>query len=230
MSLRRGMMASAGSGADPYYSSVTSLLLFGGADGSTTFTDEKGITWTANGNAQIDTSLGYNVGLFDGAGDYLSAASSAAFGFGDADYTVDALVVVDNVDAYQALFDNRGGGEGIGLYAFGQNVGAGEDYAKMLLANNSAIIARASSNTPVDTLVHVALARSSGVVKGFLAGVEKFSVTDSRTLASSTPAVIGANYLGSAGFFSGKIKAHRVTNGVCRWTSGFTPPTSFPNS
>ncbi|HWU70588.1 MAG TPA: hypothetical protein VN017_04465, partial [Pseudoxanthomonas sp.] len=48
----------------------------GGADASTTFTDDKGLTWAANGNAQIDTSLGYNTGLFDGAGDYLTTAAT----------------------------------------------------------------------------------------------------------------------------------------------------------
>jgi len=47
-----------------------------GEDGSTIFTDNEGNTWTANGNAQIDTSLGSAYGLFDGTGDTLSTPDS----------------------------------------------------------------------------------------------------------------------------------------------------------
>lgn len=61
---------------------VLALLHGGGADGSTTITDELGNTWTANGNAQIDTaqwafrSIGSSI-YFDGTGDYLSTADDA---------------------------------------------------------------------------------------------------------------------------------------------------------
>lgn len=54
-----------------------SRLQFGGADGSTTFTDDNGRIWTAFGNAQIDTSLGDQRGLFDGNGDYITTPSNA---------------------------------------------------------------------------------------------------------------------------------------------------------
>ncbi len=62
-------------------SSLTSLLLMDGTNGSTTFTDSKGTTWTANGNAQISTAqsvFGGASGLFDGSGDYVSAAYASA--------------------------------------------------------------------------------------------------------------------------------------------------------
>ena len=59
---------------------TVALLHMDGADTSTTFTDESGKTWTANGNAQIDTAqsvFGGASGLFDGTGDYLSASDHA---------------------------------------------------------------------------------------------------------------------------------------------------------
>lgn len=49
-----------------------SRLQFGGADASTTFTDDTGKIWTPFGNAQIDTSLGDQRALFDGASDYIT--------------------------------------------------------------------------------------------------------------------------------------------------------------
>ena len=59
-----------------------------GTNGSTTFTDVKGNTVTANGNAQISTAqypalTGKTASaLFDGAGDYLSIPDSADWDFG----------------------------------------------------------------------------------------------------------------------------------------------------
>lgn len=55
---------------------VFSLLNMPGADGSTSVTDETGIPWIVAGNTQIDTSLGYNSLLFDGAGDYIRTTST----------------------------------------------------------------------------------------------------------------------------------------------------------
>ena len=55
------------------------LLHMDGADGSTTFIDESGKTWTRAGNAQIDTSqykFGGASGLFDGSGDWVDTPGS----------------------------------------------------------------------------------------------------------------------------------------------------------
>ncbi len=57
-----------------------------GADGSTTFTDSAtggSHTWTAYGNAQIDTAqnkFGGASGLFDGSGDYIDTPDSPDWG------------------------------------------------------------------------------------------------------------------------------------------------------
>lgn len=70
--LRRLMMA--GGSTEAHY---RSRLQFGGADASTTFTDDTGKPWAAFGNAQIDTSLGDQRGFFDGSGDYITTAHHA---------------------------------------------------------------------------------------------------------------------------------------------------------
>ena len=66
-----------GSGND--FNQVESLLHFDGADASTTITDEiSGVTWTANGNAQLDTAqkvFGTASLLCDGNGDYISSSN-----------------------------------------------------------------------------------------------------------------------------------------------------------
>lgn len=65
-----------------------SRLQFGGADASTTFTDDTGKTWAAFGNAQIDTSLGDQRGLFDGSGDYITTPNHADLVFGSGDFRI----------------------------------------------------------------------------------------------------------------------------------------------
>ena len=86
------------------------LLHMDGSDGSTTFTDESGTTWTANGNAQIDTAqskFGGASGLFDGASDYLQTPYTADHNTGTGDFTIDQWIRFNSVATTQTLFARR---------------------------------------------------------------------------------------------------------------------------
>lgn len=83
-----------------------------GTNGSTTFTDVKGKTVTANGNAQISTAQypaltgKTSSAYFDGSGDYLSVPDSANWAFGSGDFTIRCRVrfagyPADNGGQYQ---------------------------------------------------------------------------------------------------------------------------------
>ena len=69
-----------------------------GANNSTTFTDVKGKTVTANGNAKISTAQYPSLtgkassGLLDGTGDYLSLADNNDFDLGAGDFTLRARI------------------------------------------------------------------------------------------------------------------------------------------
>jgi Concanavalin A-like lectin/glucanases superfamily len=73
------------------------LLHFGGADATTFFGDSalgttSAHTWTAAGNAQIDTAdskFGGSSGLFDGAGDWVVSTDHADFTLGAGNWTID---------------------------------------------------------------------------------------------------------------------------------------------
>jgi hypothetical protein len=80
-----------------------SHLQFSGADGSTNFTDDTGKTWTAGGNAQIDTSLGDQRGLFDGAGDYISTPSHVDLTFGTGDFNIKFGIRWNSKSGYQTI-------------------------------------------------------------------------------------------------------------------------------
>lgn len=225
----RPVIGGGGGGGDPYWADVSSLLHFDGPNGSTTFTDETGKSWSAAGNAQLSTTgpkFGSACGLFDGTGDYISTTSHADFGFGAGDFTIEGWAY-RTATGDRCIFDNRNGSStGIGVYATVSAGGTGG----LAVASNTAVMARAPDTTPSASWYHWAVARSGTTLRGFVNGVQELSVTDSRTYASSAPCVIGATYLAGAGF-SGRLDEIRITKGVARYTSAFTPPTApFPNS
>lgn len=83
----------------------------------------------------------------------------------------------------------------------------------------------------VNNWYHIAVVRnSSNILTMYVNGVSQGSYTESRTL-SATKLIIGS--YGDPQFyaFGGYIDDFRVTNGIARYTSNFTPPTAtFPTS
>lgn len=226
-----GVFPSAGN--DPHWASVVLLLHFDGTNGSTTFTDSSGVAHTvsANGNAQISTAqsrFGGASGAFDGAGDYLSIASAASFGFGTGDYTVEGWVYQANANIDRCLFETRtGANTGVGIYA---GVNAVNQQNRLLVASNAGTLAGASSTLiPANTWTHWAVCRNAGTLYGFLAGTQVWTVADARTYASASTCFIGSNYVPGQ-YHNGYIDELRVTKGVARYTTNFTPPAAaFPN-
>lgn len=204
--------------ADPYWSNVVSLHNFPGADGSVVFPDEKGKSWTVSG-PQIDTSLGYNAGLFDGSNDHLLSATHADWAMGTGDFTVEAWVRPTSVSGDRNVFGvNVSGGMSFGLTGGKVFCGpTGVSYGPI-----------GATTLSINTLYHVAACKASGTMRVFVNGAVDASAADSRNYAQAA-VMIGANKIPPAetvGFLAGWIKAMRLTKGVARYTSGFTPEAS----
>lgn len=222
------------SGPDPNFASVVLLLHMDGADGSTTFIDSSSSakSATVGGNAQIDTAqskFGGASGLFDGSGDYLSYPSGADFGFGTGDYTVEGWARFTGAAIDRCVFDNRtGGNTGIGIYVDQSLANANN---RLTLAGNSGTLAGVSSTQFAASAAfqHWAVSKSGTTVRGFIDGLQVWSITDSRALQSTSSGFIAANYLGTQSFL-GHLDDIRVTKGVARYVAGFSPPSApFPN-
>lgn len=223
-----------GAPTDPYFANVVSLLHFNGTDGSTTFTDVKGKTWTAAGNAQIDTAqskFGGASGLFDGSGDFISTPDSADFAFASDNFTIEGWFRFNSVTA---------------SFILGQGTSTPSQLSWMLeIASGSKAKGRCFSTGDVEigvctgatTVVtnqwyHVAYVRSGNNFSLYLDGTSDATATSSSALHDATTALaIGRLGAYNGQYYNGWIDDLRVTKGVARYTANFTPPSAqFPDS
>jgi hypothetical protein len=88
------------------------LLHMDGTDGSTTFTDDSdvGATWTASGNAQIDTAYAwFGTGSMDsdGTGDYISTSNASAYETGANDFYFSFNMTFDGLSDFNWFIDRN---------------------------------------------------------------------------------------------------------------------------
>lgn len=212
---------------------TVSLLHFSGADASTTISDEVlGKTWTAGGNAQIDTAQSVFNGsslLLDGTGDYAETADHVDFELGSGDFTLDARIRPNALPAnnsYMAIVAK--GWDVAGQYGYFFAL-AQESLTRKLVFFYSTTGANALSIgvnwTPsTGTWYHVALARSGTTARFFVDGSQ---VGTDQTLNATIYNGTGTLRIGRSATqydFNGWIDELRFSKGVARWVSGFTVP------
>lgn len=211
-------------GGDPYWANVALLLdPTGLANGTTSFTDlsSNAQTMTTFGNFEVQS------GLFDmdGTGDYLTAGNDASLlpGTGDffleiKDVTVSASAASN--DVIFALGDGAYSTDKFSLYA---NTTDNTVYFRY---DSSGYLGFASFTDGV--AFDVSVGRSGSTLYGFKDGVllDSSITTFSNNLNTTADIFLGAG--NSAGNFFGLAGALRYTVGVCRHTSSYTVPTSFP--
>ncbi len=223
-------------GNDSY---TKSLLHMNGADGSTTFTDSADggtHTWTAHGNAQIDTAqsvFGGASGLFDGTGDYIDTPDSEDHEPAAGDFTLDLRVRFNSVTGLQTLFGRRTDVEGNQKDFFG----AYYDAATHRL-NFAAVVNEVGKGTyycpwtpSTGIWYHLAFVRSGSNFYIFINGVSQ-TLTEGAAINSNnlTFSLTGEKLtVGRYGnwndyYFNGWIDEFRFSKGIARWTANFTPP------
>jgi hypothetical protein len=214
-----------------------------GVDASTTFTDTApGGThaWTASGNAQIDTAqkkFGTGSGLFDGSGDYLTTPYSTDFDFDAGDFTWDFWVRFNALPSSQYVLINVAravNANNVNVLTLVKSSANYFLYFQAIVGGVTKANYHMTSTWPsltTGTWYHVALVRSGSSVYIFIGGQSQaLTVTTPIGTNSITPAVNQATYIGRAGYytgydFKGWLDEVRISKGIARWTSNFTPPT-----
>jgi len=214
--------------ADPYYNNVSLLLHGDGTNGSTTIVDSSPSpkTVTVFGDAQISTAQSKFGGAsiaFDGTGDYLTLAPNTAFGYGVGDFTWEAWVYCNTISGIEYFMDHTGGNAGII-----QRINDRFAYFNTTIGSGGPLYVTGSGSISADTWYHIAVCRANGTTRLFLDGVEKSSQADSHNYPTAGIG-LGSYFLRDEYTLNGYMDEFRITKGIARYTSNFTPPTApFP--
>jgi hypothetical protein len=239
--------ASAIGNVDPYFSNVSLLLKGDGTNGSTSFVDSSNnnLAISRSGDTIISTAqskFGGSSIYFDGNGDTVKAASSDGLNFGNSNFTIEMWVYASPAagNGYQKwLFGKRtnpgtyGGCLSWLNYEQSNNRYSVAFYSTFSNSNweiaNSVIT---NAYVPVNTWTHLAFVRNGSDFSVYVDGIKYTIGTNSGTIPSnSSPFVFGSLADDSTGYvtslFEGYLDDIRITKGVARYTSNFTPPGQF---
>ena len=222
-----GFVAAAG---DADWGSVALLCNFDGGDGASSYTSEDTGLRTATffGNAQLDTAqfkYGSASLLLDGNGDYITFPHDAAWTLG-ATFTLE----------FDVRFDGDPSATNINF--MGQYLNTGQQSCAFSFAStvmrfsysttgSNTVSLDQTWNPATATWYHLAFVRTAGAIEFFVDGVSLgTNVITATIFDSDQPWLIGAiDHSGPQQFFKGWMDNVRLTPGVARYTTAFTPPT-----
>src|SRR3989304_6037290 len=194
-----------------------------------------GKTVTTNGNAQIDTAqgkFGGTSGLFDGSGDYLTVPDSDDWSFGSENFTIDFWVRWNSLPASGNIQEFLGHRTDFnndvdfriwndsGTYRLGIiGKSGGIDYINL----------QGAASLSINTWYHIAFVRSGSNTTIYLDGTSIATVSSSYTYADYTGLLYIADHpdhlFNVNKEFNGWLDELRISKGIARWTSNFTPTT-----
>lgn len=212
------------------WDSYTKLLIhFDGADAGTAYVAESGQTLTFVGTAQLDTAqskFGGSSLFLDGNSDYVTVPDSDDWSFGTGDFTIDFWIKFNALDKTQIF---------IGQYVDANNtwycqISSGNLLAIIFITGGTQKGYYYTTSAPgfvVNTWYHVAFTRNGGNCYMHVDGISlplsvnvAFDTNDVGNVAS--PLYIGT-YNTTNFFTDGWIDEVRISKGIARWTSNFTP-------
>ena len=205
------------------------LLHMDGTDAATTFPNSATTTHTvtAVNQAQVDTAYSKFSGasaLFDGTGDYLSVPDSGDWDFGGGDFTVDfwmrfnSLAKARLIGNYEAI-----SGEGGWFITYYNASPQLEFYSRNAGADWSYGVSWTPSSA---TWYHIAVTRSGNNLYFFVNGAQVGATQDvtGKTVGNSASTLLIGDEDAYTSPLNGWMDELRISKGIARWTSNFTPP------
>ncbi|MFH7764599.1 LamG-like jellyroll fold domain-containing protein [Acinetobacter sp. BSP-28] len=230
--------------ADNYWTNVSSLLHFDGANNSTIFTDQKGTVWNRSGNPVISTAqskFGGSSGRFTD-NNYIYTNNNAGFLFGvTEDFTIEAwLYVPTGASIYENVLPIICAG-----FQDLSSGGGGWNLAVVDKANATISLQRCGTNLTIQTAEftigsalardvwhHIEFGRAAGTTYGFFNGNLKGTTTIQNNIPFNSPNTSNVSIGSGNGrvlpnnwHLDGYVDDLRVTKGVCRHTANFAVPT-----
>lgn len=204
-----------------------------GPDGSTSIVDSSltPATVTASGGVEIDTAqfkFGGSSILFNGTGAYLAVPDADITEFGSGNFTIDFWMRTTTVAAGTAsLLSKRPDISTVAPIELNRSGAALALLMSSNVANGWDIAVNTSPNVfTANTWHHIAVVRNGTNIRVYVDGVSVISVTSSLSTINNAAAYQIGRAINGSQLFSGWLDEYRISVGVARWTSNFTPPTS----
>ena len=221
--------AATGGGGDPYWANVSYLLVGNGVNGTTINikdSSSNNLTTTITGNTIISTAQSkYGSGsvLFDGSGDFLTVTNTSVIQFGSGNFTIEGWYYANSAPSNSTI-----------ICKWGSNT------HEWFLANVSGVLGFYWSTTGTSfssigtgamvtgSWNYITVVRDGNNISLYKNGILNASATLASSLyVGSAPVVIGTNGEVTGGWeLNGYLYNIRLTKGVARYTSNFTPPTA----
>lgn len=204
------------------------LLHFDGANASTTFTDT-GVgtgaphTFSVTSPAQLDTSqkeFGTASGKFDGTSGYIQTPSGTSLNLGTT-WTIDFWVRFNALTANSTPVSRISSAGGTPGWYISINASAKLTW----ISNANSVLITSTATILSATWTHVAIVTASGTTTMYINGTSSGTTATAQT-DTAVPLVLGAIFSTGGNYFNGWIDEFRLSPGVARWTTNFTPPTA----
>lgn len=221
---------------DQYFGSVVTLLKCNGVEGGSLLADSSSFshTYTMYGNAKTTTAeskYGGSSLYLDGVGDYAATPGSSALTLGTEDFTIEmwVLKVPGATQIYPRLieFGPNSVNGGLWLNATAVTADSFSPFADTYTSGYSSAVPSSGTYTQ-GVWSHLALTRSGSTWTLWLNGNSIGTGTKAGYNVVINYLFIGANNTGGESF-KGYLSDIRITKGVSRYSTAFTPPTeAFP--
>jgi len=216
----------------PKFDANTSLLLHcNGSNNSTNIVDEAGKIVNIGGSAILSTTQ-YKFGgaslKLNGTTDYIYIDDSEDFSFGSGDFTIDFWVYFNSLSTTTGLFAQRNAyNANLSVYSY---INPSDKKIYFYYSINGTANVGGVFNTVLATgqWYHVAIVRNSTEIACYINGNKEtttLNISTSSIYNSTRPFSVGAMYASTtfASFTNGYFDEFRISKGIARWTSNFTP-------
>lgn len=229
---------------DPYASSVVCHLPGNLNDGPPYFTNQildysdRGGSPDVIGPAISSSQFKYGnasiyCGVNDSTGNYLRFWNWGALTFALLDFTIETWVYLTSYSSTWGTFIYDGRNAALTDFAPTMTIttlASGANLSVRLNPTTTFVVG--GGPISLNTWHHVAMQRSSGTLEGFVDGVTIGTIFDNTTSLGCTraPSISYSSNQAGTTNISGYIDDFRITRGVARYTSPFTPPTAIEYS
>jgi hypothetical protein len=174
------------------------------------------------GNAQIDTSVKkYGTGSmeFDGTDDHLVTRYTTDIDASGGNFTIECWINTNSVSGERGIIGIANSSSTTGLVLRTSN------NKVQFWVNGFNNVVSQSTTITTGTWYHVALVRNGSTNTLYVDGVSVGSNSQTPSIGTPATVVIGRTYANSAiEYWNGYIDDLRITKGIARYTSNFTPP------